>query len=109
MTMGSRNTCQPNRRAFETTHRWAVIAIFCTCSLPVASFAQSPPRVHYLHHEYLPPGVIGQEQLRRHPGMPGYFQAVELLVPDGTHISVVENGAFSQPKPGPLLAGMQVG
>lgn len=75
--------------------------------------AQSPPRVNYLHHEFLPPGVIAQEQLRRHAGMAGYYQAIELIPPKGAQVSIIEHGkehGATQPAPpGKVLVGMQLG
>lgn len=74
----------------------------------VAVRAQPPAR-HYLHHQYLPPGAIGQQQLMRHPSIPGYYQAVEVLAPPGATVTFLDPGSVPEPQPAPVLAGMQVG
>lgn len=90
----------------------------CTWLLPLVSLlaisvaapaAAQTPRMNSLHHEFLPPGVIGQEQLRRHAGMANYFQAVEVIAPEGVEVGVQEAGTFRLAGPAPLLVGMQVG
>lgn len=86
-----------------------VLAVAATFLVGAEVLAQTPPRAHYLHHEFLPPGVIGQEQLRKHAGMAGYFQAVELIVPEGTQVSLMDGGQFCEPVAGPVLAGLQLG
>lgn len=100
---------RPIRTGQTTRTQLGVVVFLWLCGWASAVPAQTPPRVHYLHHEFLPPGVIGQEQLRRNPSIPGYYQAVELMVPSGTHVSIVEGGTFGESRPGPVLAGMQVG
>lgn len=67
------------------------------------------PIVHYQNKSDSPPGVIGQRQLQRGGPLPGYFQPVEITSPAGTLVSVVCNGAFSEPKPAKLTAGMLIG
>lgn len=67
------------------------------------------PIVHYQNKSDSAPGVIGQRQLLRGGPLPGYFQPVEVTAPAGTLVSVVCNGAFSEPKPAKLLAGMLIG
>ena len=57
----------------------------------------------------MPPGVIGLRQLERGGPLPGYFQPVEVTAPAGSLISIVADGAFSEPKPAKLLAGMLIG
>jgi hypothetical protein len=65
--------------------------------------------VHNLHHEFMPPGAISREQLLRHRGMAGYFQAVEVIPPAGAQISLVQEGEYQDAPPGPVLVGMQLG
>src|SRR6185436_17986472 len=89
--------------------RWMAVVVVLSCVWTAVSSAQTPPHVHHLHHEYMPPGAIGQEQLRRHSGMAGYFQAVELIPPEGAQISVTHDGTFREMAAGPVLAGMQLG
>ena len=107
--MGCNRFRQAQRATRPQRQRWLPIVVVLTCAWTGTSSAQSPPRVHYLHHEFMPPGAIGQEQLRRHAGMAGYFQAVELIPPEGARISVMQNGAFQETAAGSVLAGMQLG
>jgi hypothetical protein len=91
----------------------ALAALLAWLALTVAAFAQSPLAGqgpwHYQNKSDLPPGVIGQRQLERGGPLPGYFQPVEITAPAGTLVSVVANGAFSEPKPAKLIAGMLIG
>jgi hypothetical protein len=57
----------------------------------------------------MPPGVIGQQQLLRSPALPGYFQAVEVLAPEGVRIATVAEGQFIESQPTPVSFGMQIG
>ncbi len=75
--------------------------------LAATAWAQTP--WHYQDKSDLPPGVIGQRQLQRGGPLPGYFQPVEVTAPAGTLVSVVSDGAFTEPRPGKLLAGMLIG
>src|SRR6476660_4269582 len=91
----------------------AIVAVVAWLALDVAALAQSPLAGqgpwHYLNKSDSPPGVIGQRQLLRGGPLPGYFQPVEVTSPAGTLVSIVSNGAFSEPKPAKLLAGMLIG
>src|SRR3954451_8156090 len=86
----------------------------CRCSLSflasialcASASAQGP--WHYLNKADSPPGVIGLRQLARGGPLVGYFQPVEVTAPPGTLVSIVSNGAFSEPKPAKLLAGMLI-
>ena len=71
------------------------------------SFAQGP--LHYFHRANLPPGTVGQGQLQRFLPLQGYNQPVEVDVPKGARVAVNTGGAFSEPQPSRLVAGMQVG
>jgi hypothetical protein len=70
--------------------------------------AQQPP-VHYNHAGMMPPGAIGKEQLLRGGPLPGYFQPVEIRVPQGAMISTVREGGFDDPQPTEALIGMLIG
>src|SRR5262245_52376211 len=85
-----------------------VLALACWLALSVPALAQNGPW-HYLNKADSPPGLIGQRQLLRGGPLPGYFQPVEVTAPAGTLISVVSDGAFSEPKPAKLTAGMLIG
>jgi hypothetical protein len=70
--------------------------------------AQSPP-VHYLHHGVMPPGAIGGWQLQRGGPLPGFFQPVEIKVPQGALVSLAVDGNFEKAQPGPRKAGLLIG
>ena len=70
--------------------------------------ADEPP-VHYLHAGAMPPGAIGGLQLQRGGPLPGYFQPVEIMAPEGAMISLADGAGFLRPAPGPLGAGMLIG
>lgn len=74
-----------------------------------ASFAQAQTVWHYLHKADLPPGEIGQRQLQRGGPLPGYFQPVQVTAPNGALISLVCDGAFTDPVREKALAGMLIG
>src|SRR3954464_6600830 len=76
-------------------------------ALAATAWAQTP--WHYQDKSDLPPGVIGQRQLQRGGPLPGYFQPVEVTAPAGTLVSVASDGAFTEPRPSKLLAGMLIG
>jgi hypothetical protein len=91
----------------------AIAIVIAWLGLTAAAVAQSPLAAqgpwHYLDKSDSPPGIIGQRQLERGGPLPGYFQPVEVTAPAGTLVSVVCNGAFSEPKPAKLIAGMLIG
>ena len=76
--------------------------------LASVSFAEEPP-VHFWHADAMPPGAIGQGQLTRGGPLPGYFQPVEILAPQGARVSMAEPGRFQKPLPGPLGVGLLIG
>ena len=39
---------------------YLVLALVVAFSFAATVTGQTPPRAHYLHHEFLPPGVIGR-------------------------------------------------
>jgi hypothetical protein len=77
--------------------------------LAAASFVFANPPVHYEHAGAMPPGAIGGRQLLRGGPIPGYFQPVEVVGPNGTSISTAEAGNFQQPTPLPRKFGMLIG
>ena len=79
--------------------------VHAICSLAAA---QRPP-IHYFHSADQPPGTVGQGQLLRFPHLSGYFQPVQIQVPRGVRVSLNVEGQFDTARPGPVLAGMQVG
>lgn len=71
--------------------------------------AEAQPPVHYFHNANLPPGTVAYGQLQRHMLMRGYYQPVEVMVPQGARVSVNVGGQFDEPHEGSVLAGMQIG
>ena len=55
--------------------------------------AEEPP-VHYLHAGAMPPGAIGGQQLMRGGPLPGYFQPVEIMAPEGAMVSLAAGADF---------------
>ncbi|TWT39573.1 hypothetical protein [Blastopirellula retiformator] len=68
-----------------------------------------PADPHYLYHEGLPPGAMGQLALLKKRPVVGYFQPVEIVPPAGTQVSFINNGAFGPDVPSPALAGCLIG
>jgi hypothetical protein len=85
----------------------SLVGITAWLALTAATFAQGP--VHYLNKSDSPPGLIGQRRLEQGGPLPGYFQPVEVTAPAGTLISIPCNGAYTEPKPAKLQAGMLIG
>jgi hypothetical protein len=65
--------------------------------------------IHYFQSTNLPPGAVAHGQLLRGAPLVGYTQPVKILVPDGVTVSFNVNGQFDTPRPGPVIAGMQIG
>lgn len=86
----------------------AVVVVLAGLALVPAIWAQEPP-VHYLHQGTMPPGAIGSLQLQRGGPLPGFFQPVEILAPQGVAISLAEGGGFGPAQPAPIRAGMLIG
>ena len=87
--------------------RNSLTALVALLALAPAAQAQGP--WHYLHKANLPPGVIGQRQLLRGGPLEGYFQPVEVTVPEGALVSLACDGGFSDPQRDRVLAGMLIG
>jgi hypothetical protein len=77
--------------------------------LAAASAGADQPPVHYLHAGAMPPGAIGGLQLTQGGPLPGYFQPVEIMAPEGALVSLVAGADFLRPAPPPLGAGMLIG
>jgi hypothetical protein len=72
------------------------------------AWAQYPP-IHYFHSSDLPPGTVGRGQLERGGPLRGYFQPVEVRVPDGVLLSVAQAGQFEEAAGSSIAAGMLIG
>ncbi len=99
-----KNSAQINRRtAFQ------IMALGALVSAQVVSPAAGQPPVHYRHSTTMPPGQVGQDMLRRGGPLPGYFQPVEIIGPQGSTISLVSEGRFEPAQKESALAGMLIG
>jgi hypothetical protein len=65
--------------------------------------------VHLLNAGIMPPGAIGSQQLMRGGPLPGYFQPVEIVIPQGAQISTASDTQFDAPQSGPIVLGMLIG
>jgi len=77
--------------------------------LASALAAAAEPAVHYQHAGDMPPGAIGSLQLTRGGPLPGYFQPVEIMAPQGALVSLAAGADFQPPAAGPLGAAMLIG
>ncbi|MEK6250038.1 MAG: hypothetical protein N2C12_17775 [Planctomycetales bacterium] len=75
----------------------------------VSVWAQQPDEIHYFHSGGMPPGAIGQQQLRRGGPLPGYFQPVEISAPEGVKISLAKQGSFETLQNAPRKAAFLIG
>lgn len=66
------------------------------------------PQIHSQHAGAMPPGAIGRLQLERGGPLAGYYQPVEIRVPEGTLISPAEQGRFIQPSSERIKMGMLI-
>ncbi len=83
-------------------------ALLMQGAVPPLATAQYPS-AHYFHAADLPPGTVGQGQLLRGGPLAGYFQPVEIQVPDGVLVSLAEHGQFGPAEKRSVTVGMQIG
>ncbi len=83
------------------------LSLLLACLLVSSAVAQSP--VHFPQSAYLPPGAVGSHQLLRGGPLRGYFQPVQIRVPDGAAVSLVIQQQFTDPAPHATTAGMLIG
>jgi len=74
----------------------------------VSAQAQTPA-AHFYFDARTPPGLIGTTRLHRGGPVENYLQPVEIRGPAGLHVSLAENGEFSEPRPVPVTVGLLVG
>ncbi len=77
-------------------------------ALAGAGFAQGPGG-HAHFQASAPTGAIGNWQLQRGGPLPGYFQPVRILGPQGLHVALPVPGGFDQPLSTPADVGLLVG
>lgn len=88
------------------TVRMLLILVAVLWSPQVRAQPSSP---HLYFNARTPPGLVGTTRIHRGGPVDNYFQPVEIRGPAGLHISLAENGAFSDPRPAPLTAGLLIG
>lgn len=91
-----------------TTVGRVLVGMLVTLSVSTA-WGQTVLPKHYLHSADLPPGAIGRRQLQRGGPLAGYYQAVEVIAPAGSVLSLEEGGSFHEAKENVVNAGMQIG
>lgn len=70
--------------------------------------AQTPP-LHFPHPVGIPPGVVGVQRLGRGGPVAGFFQPVEIILPEGGEIALAEAGNWTPPQKAPVHVGLLVG
>ncbi|HEY2881439.1 MAG TPA: hypothetical protein VGJ15_03375 [Pirellulales bacterium] len=87
----------------------SAIALAVAIGWLACAVAQAAPPVHFLHAGVLAPGAIGAAQLQRGGPLAGYFQPVEVRVPQAAGISLACDGRFTNAQQTRVKVGMQVG
>ncbi|WP_146118726.1 hypothetical protein [Blastopirellula marina] len=87
----------------------SVAATLAAAGVVVGQDQELPATPHYLYHEGLPPGAIGQMQLLKKRPAVGWFQPVQIVPPAGTKVSFTNNGQFGPDVASPALAGCLIG
>ncbi len=82
-----------------------VALVSCLCFIPLGDAQQ----IHYRHTGGMPPGAIGQWQLQRGGPLPGYFQPTEVIVPQGSKVSLAVGLEFDDAKLNRRQAGFLIG
>ena len=104
----SKETRSKETRSLEIRLIALLVVSMAAAMLAPEAIAQQRPH-HYLLRADMPAGTVGRAQLMRGGPLPGHFQAVEVLAPEGTRIAMATDGVFEQTQPAPLKAGMLVG
>ena len=113
--MSSSGTMQVSNSSLKLTRSgltaYLVAGLICVITAIAASDAQAQgaPRTHLRYDGYWPPGMIGQTHLRGDIRRVGYFQPVEIMLPEGAMVSMAEDGQFTAPQAAPLKVGLQLG
>lgn len=92
-------------RLYAAARGMFAAALFCGAATP----ALAQVGAHYRHDTEMPPGAIGREQLARGGPMAGYWQPVEIVLPDGGSVSFEVEGQFSPPQAGSAKVALQIG
>ncbi len=87
--------------------RFALLAMLLCVTFGGSASAQYK-RLHYPHSSMMMPGAVGREQLARGGPLQGYYQPVELVLPDGAKVSIPVEGKFGKPEE-TVTVGMLIG
>lgn len=96
------------RRRIRRTFGPIVAGMALLLALAGAGYAQSP-QAHLQFQASAPTGAIGNWQLQRGGPLPGYFQPVRIVGPQGLQVSLPLPGGFDEPLPAPADVGLLVG
>lgn len=89
--------------------RWYNAALLmATAIVGLATPVWAQPDPHYRLDANLPPGAIGQSQLRRGGPLVGFFQPVELVSSGGANVAMCSGGRFDVPSQR-VLGGFLIG
>lgn len=88
-------------------HALLCLLAAATAALEVPAYGQRG--VHYPHGPWSPPGHVGRSALARGGPLLGYFQPVQVILPEGAAVSLAADGAFTDPTPAPLKVGLLIG
>lgn len=92
-----------------TCHRTAVLASLLAACACLERPAHGQHGVHYPHGPWSPPGHVGRAALARGGPLLGYFQPVQIILPEGAAISLAAHGTFTEPASAPLKVGLLIG
>ena len=78
--------------------------IVCLGIMPSAAVAQRS-----LYSATYPTGTVGQMQLLKRLPHAGYYQPVEVRVPQRAQVGIAQNGVFTTPQPQSIKCGLLIG
>lgn len=86
----------------------AGIALVALCAALATATASAQVGGSYRFSESTPPGAIGSWQLKRGGPLPGYYQPVEFIGPQGLQVAMAVNGQFEEPQQVPQKMGLLI-
>jgi hypothetical protein len=90
--------------------RSLAVVLVLVCASLACSPAAAQRDVHYWHSTRdMAPGEIARRQLVRGGPLEGYFQPVEITVPEGASISLAQDGGFTAAHTDKTTVGMLIG
>lgn len=87
----------------------AIAALLLAACVCLTQPAHAQTGVHYPHGPWSPPGHVGRSALARGGPLLGYFQPVQIILPEGAKVSLAAHGRFTDPASAPLKAGLLIG